>query len=141
MAAGGWVYIISHPRMGRAVKIGGTARTPERRVAELSTAALPEPFRLHHAAHTRDWRGLETALHHRLAPRRMPNSEWFAVSPRRARKELERLRGRTAPARFLPVREWLARVVLRPVSLAVLLLGALVTLTTRAGVAAIVLTW
>ena len=139
MATPGWVYIVSHPRMGRAVKVGGTARAPERRVAELASGAVPEPFRLHHAARTPGWRGLEAALHRRLAPRRIPNSEWFAVSPRKARRELDRLRRRTAPARFLPLREWLADTLLWPVTGAALLLGALITWTTRAGVALAVL--
>lgn len=115
MARPGWVYIVSHPRIRRAVKVGGTARRPTARVAELGGAGVPEGYRLHAAVRTADWRGLERRVHARLRPNRLTGSEWFSVSPRRAKREIDRVRLRDAPARLLTARQWVGWTLAAPV--------------------------
>lgn len=96
----GYVYVISNIGAFGAdvVKIGLTRRLqPLERVYELSGASVPFRFDVHALIFSADAVGLETALHHRFAARRvnMVNArrEFFFVTPREVKDALLELKG------------------------------------------------
>jgi hypothetical protein len=92
----GYVYCISNiGAFGpNVIKIGLTRRLdPEDRVRELGDASVPFKFDTHAIVFSEDAVGLETALHHRFADKRvnMVNArrEFFYVTPAEVRVALE----------------------------------------------------
>jgi hypothetical protein len=88
----GWVYILTNPAMPGLVKIGHTARRPERRAAELTAATgVPAPFVVAWAHPVADHEALEGIVHDRLARcRARHNREFFRCSVEAARHIVER---------------------------------------------------
>ncbi len=94
----GWVYVISNvgafgPKM---VKVGMTRRLdPMDRIHELGDASVPFRYDVHATISSDDAVGLETALHHLLADRRvnLVNSrrEFFYATPAEVRDKLQSL--------------------------------------------------
>lgn len=104
----GWVYILTNPAMPGLVKIGHTARRPERRAAELTAATgVPAPFVVAWAHPVADHEALESIVHSQLArSRARHNREFFRCSVQAARSIIER----EAAALLLPWwRAWLHR--------------------------------
>jgi hypothetical protein len=107
----GWVYILTNPAMPGLVKIGHTARRPERRAAELTAATgVPAPFTVAWAHPVvGDHEALEGIVHGQLARcRARHNREFFRCSVPVARQIIER----EAAALLLPWwRAWLHRLL------------------------------
>lgn len=82
----GYVYFLSNPSMPGLVKIGRTARHPEKRVSELTSATgVPTPFRLEGFIRTDDAVRTESEIHRRMGATRVNRRrEFFSVDPRRA---------------------------------------------------------
>lgn len=82
----GFVYILLNSSMPGVLKIGKTARPPEERAAELSTATgLPTPFIVAYDSTTADCDEVERRIHKRLNPRRVsPDREFFALGLKEA---------------------------------------------------------
>jgi T5orf172 domain len=96
----GYVYVISNiGAFGeRVIKIGLTRRlNPLERVHELGSASVPFRFDVHAVIFSEDAVGLETALHHEFAARRVnmvnPRREFFYVTAQEVRDVLHRMRG------------------------------------------------
>lgn len=96
----GYVYVISNiGAFGESVvKIGLTRRLePMERVYELGSASVPFRFDVHALIFSEDAVGLETALHHEFASKRVNlvnhRREFFYIKPRAVREALLRLRG------------------------------------------------
>ncbi len=96
----GYVYVISNiGSFGeQVVKIGLTRRLdPMDRVRELGDASVPFRFDLHALIFSEDAVGLETALHHEFASRRVnlvnAHREFFYVTPNDVKAKLIALRG------------------------------------------------
>lgn len=96
----GYVYVISN--VGAfgpdVVKIGLTRRLePAERIYELSGASVPFRYDIHALFFSEDAVGLETALHHRFASRRVNRvnmrREFFFVSPREVKDVLVEMAG------------------------------------------------
>ena len=88
----GWVYVLTNPAMHGLVKIGCTGRTPEDRARELSGATgVPAPFVVAWAWPVSDWHTVEGLTHDKLGLcRPNGNREFFACSPRKARRAIRR---------------------------------------------------
>lgn len=96
----GYVYVISNiGAFGESVvKIGLTRRLePMERVYELGSASVPFRFDVHALIFSEDAVGLETALHHEFASRRVNlvnhRREFFYIKPQAVKEALLRLRG------------------------------------------------
>jgi hypothetical protein len=96
----GYVYVISNiGAFGeRVIKIGLTRRlNPLERVHELGSASVPFRFDVHAVIFSEDAVGLEAALHHEFAARRVnmvnPRREFFYVTAQEVRDVLHRMRG------------------------------------------------
>jgi len=96
----GYVYCISNiGAFGPSVvKIGLTRRLePMDRVRELGDASVPFRFDVHALIFSEDAVGLETALHHHFASRRVnmvnAHREFFYAKPAEVREALEAVRG------------------------------------------------
>lgn len=96
----GYVYVISN--LGsfgeQMVKIGMTRRLdPMDRIRELSDASVPFNFDVHALFFSKDAVGIETAMHQRLAARRVnrinPRREFFHATPLEAKIHLAELAG------------------------------------------------
>jgi hypothetical protein len=94
----GCVYILSNEgSFGPGVyKIGETQRDAEDRVYELSGASVPFEFDIHAVIKTEASRSLEHKLHkkfiHRRVNKRNPRKEYFRVSLKEIRQEIEKLK-------------------------------------------------
>lgn len=96
----GYVYVISNiGSFGeRMIKVGMTRRLePMERVRELSDASVPFNFDVHALFFSADAVGIESAMHDRLAPRRVnavnKRREFFKASPSEAKELLSDLAG------------------------------------------------
>lgn len=96
----GYVYVISNIGAfgDKVVKIGMTRRLdPMDRVRELGDASVPFRFDVHTIFFSDDAVGVETALHHRFASRRVnfvnAHREFFFVTPLEVRSALVELQG------------------------------------------------
>ncbi|MGB6078775.1 MAG: DUF4041 domain-containing protein [Xanthobacteraceae bacterium] len=96
----GYVYVISNiGSFGeQIIKVGMTRRLePMERVRELSDASVPFNFDVHALFFSADAVGIETAMHERLAPRRVNavnrRREFFRASPSEAKELLGDLAG------------------------------------------------
>ncbi|MBB5872781.1 hypothetical protein F4553_006215 [Allocatelliglobosispora scoriae] len=96
----GYVYVISNiGAFGEGmVKIGMTRRLePLDRVRELSDASVPFNFDVHAIFFSNDAVGIESAMHSRLASRRVnlvnQRREFFYVTPHEAKQHLLELAG------------------------------------------------
>lgn len=84
MAEPGYVYVMINYSMPGVVKIGRTARSPERRAAELSAATgVPQPFIVAYDVLLPDAIAGEAALHQRLAGGRVTRGREFFDTPLR----------------------------------------------------------
>jgi hypothetical protein len=96
----GYVYVISNIGSfgDRMVKVGMTRRLdPMDRVRELSDASVPFNFDVHALFFSADAVGIETAMHQRLAVKRVNRvnlrREFFRVTPSEAKAHLAELAG------------------------------------------------
>lgn len=89
----GFVYLLSNPSMPGMVKIGRTARHPEKRVAELTSASgVPTPFRLEGYVRSPDAVRTEAAVHRLIGGNRVnTRREFFRVEPARALSIIRRV--------------------------------------------------
>lgn len=108
----GYVYVISNiGSFGeRMVKVGMTRRLdPMDRVRELSDASVPFNFDVHALFFSADAVGIETAMHQRLADRRVNRvnlrREFFHVTPTEAKTHLTELAGELLQFADLPLAE------------------------------------
>jgi hypothetical protein len=116
----GYVYVISN--LGsfgeEMVKVGMTRRLdPMDRIRELSDASVPFNFDIHALFFSKDAVGIETAMHERLAERRVnlvnQRREFFRATPLQAKMHLAELAGELLQFQDVPealeYRESLAR--------------------------------
>ena len=96
----GYVYVISN--LGsfgeEMVKVGMTRRLdPMDRIRELSDASVPFNFDIHALFFSKDAVGIESAMHERLAARRVnlvnQRREFFRATPQEAKTHLAELAG------------------------------------------------
>jgi hypothetical protein len=74
----GYIYVISNSSMPGMLKIGCTDRSPEERIAELSSATgVPTPFILEMSIYVRDHSQAEKEIHRELVQHRVSNSREF----------------------------------------------------------------
>jgi hypothetical protein len=77
---GGFVYVLSNPRMPGLLKIGSTTRTVDKRVSELNdSTSVPEPFRVEAWFYSFLPQEDESKVHKRLATYRLKGREFFEV--------------------------------------------------------------
>ena len=96
----GYVYVISNLGSfgGEMVKVGMTRRLdPMDRIRELSDASVPFNFDIHALFFSKDAVGIESAMHERLAARRVnlvnQRREFFKATPLEAKAHLAQLAG------------------------------------------------
>ncbi len=96
----GYVYVISNLGSfgGEVVKVGMTRRLdPMDRIRELSDASVPFNFDIHALFFSKDAVGIESAMHERLAARRVNlvnlRREFFRATPLEAKAHLAELAG------------------------------------------------
>jgi len=83
------VYVIANPNVPGIVKIGFTTRTPEERLAELSTGTVPGSYVAYSVA-VRDGLALEQRVHDALKSKRMTRArEFFVVSIEEAKEAIK----------------------------------------------------
>ncbi len=83
--AEGYVYVLNNAAHSGLLKIGGTARTVEDRVRELSTTGVPSRFAIVYSARVSDWEEAESEIFAALADRRYePQREFFEMSVQEA---------------------------------------------------------
>ena len=75
----GFVYIAVNPSFDQFLKVGKTGTDPEtRRIEELFTTGVPDPFTLIFSALSDDYHNLETRIHRHFGETRVnPNREFF----------------------------------------------------------------
>jgi hypothetical protein len=105
----GYVYVISNiGSFGEAmVKVGLTRRLdPMERIRELSDASVPFNFDVHAVFFAKDAVGIETAMHSRLADRRVNTvnlrREFFRATPLEVKERLAELAGELLQFRDVP---------------------------------------
>jgi hypothetical protein len=77
---GGYIYILSNPRMKGLLKIGFSARPVQERIAELSSATgVPVPFELEAYFLSMDLEAHEQQIHSALAEHRVKGKEFFEL--------------------------------------------------------------
>jgi T5orf172 domain-containing protein len=77
---GGYIYILSNPRMKGLLKIGFSARPVQERIAELNSATgVPEPFELEAYFLSMDPEAQEQQIHSALAEHRVKGKEFFEL--------------------------------------------------------------
>lgn len=87
----GYVYIVDNPVLPGVVKIGGTGGSVRRRVRQLFTTVVPQPFVLRRCFRVTDWRAAEARVHRALAEYRCSaGREFFAVPLAQAAAAAER---------------------------------------------------
>ena len=105
----GYVYVISN--LGsfgeKMVKVGMTRRLdPMDRIRELSDASVPFNFDIHALFFSKDAVGIETAMHQRLAGRRVnlvnQRREFFRVTALEAKMHLAELAGELLQFQDIP---------------------------------------
>lgn len=90
----GWIYVLVNPSMPQnLVKIGMTARNPEKRVKELSSkTAVPTPFQIIFKKEVANCERVEKVIHNKLAKYRyQQNKEFFKVPPDKLIPFLEKI--------------------------------------------------
>lgn len=82
----GWLYVISSDCLKGMIKCGVTRRlNPTLRIKELSSSAVPTPFRTHCFVFSDDCFELESAMHKYFDKQRVtPNKEFFYIKPEEA---------------------------------------------------------
>lgn len=105
----GYVYVISNLGSfgGEMIKIGMTRRLdPMDRIRELSDASVPFNFDIHALFFSKDAVGIESAMHERLAARRVnlvnQRREFFRATPLEAKTHLAQLAGELLQFQDIP---------------------------------------
>ena len=105
----GYVYVISNVGSfgERLVKVGMTRRLdPLDRIRELSDASVPFNFDVHALFFSKDAVGIETAMHAKLADRRLNmvnrRREFFQATPTEVKQHLSELAGELLEFREVP---------------------------------------
>ena len=109
-AIGGYIYVLSNPKMKGLLKIGLSTRPVQERMAELSAATgVPAPFELEAYFVTMDPQGHEQGIHEALAEHRVKGKEFFELTITKALGVAEAICKRP-PAylnpRIAPVKGW-----------------------------------
>lgn len=89
----GFVYVLLNPAFPRQVKIGRTARNPQRRATELSRqTGVPDDYIVLYEEIVADPKQVEDLLHSRFsAYRTKKNKEFFQIPPKEAIKALQEI--------------------------------------------------
>lgn len=97
----GSVYIATNTYLPDLIKIG-RSKDPAQRMIELSGASgVPGSFVLAYHVRVGDMAAIEGAMHRRFAARRVRGSEFFRMSAREARRELDKMASRERTVRLL----------------------------------------
>jgi hypothetical protein len=94
-AIGGYIYVLSNPKMRDLLKIGLSTRPVQERILELSSATgVPAPFELEAYFVTMDPPGHEQQIHTALVEHRVKGKEFFEVQIAKALHVAESICGR-----------------------------------------------
>lgn len=74
----GWIYIFSNPSYREnIIKIGKTARSPDKRIREVDSTGVPQPFVLEYKAYVKNHNKVEKIIHRKLSAYRIRRSREF----------------------------------------------------------------